>query len=81
MAKKKQRVLQHIMEGNSYQIIKKYIPREWVIREFNRPDYGIDLVIELFEKIDEQISETLGEFIYIQVKSVKEIEIKKEKIY
>ena len=69
------------MEDESYQIIKKLIPKEWVIREFNRPDYGIDLVIELFDKIDDQISETLGEFIYIQVKSVKNLEIKSEKIF
>ncbi|WP_240601624.1 DUF4365 domain-containing protein [Flavobacterium columnare] len=69
------------MEDESFQIIKKLIPKEWVIREFNRPDYGIDLVIELFDKVDEQISETLGEFIYVQVKSVKQIEIKKEKVF
>lgn len=81
MARKKQRVTQHIMEDESYQIIKKYIPKEWVIREFNRPDYGIDLVVELFDKINEQISETLGEFIYIQVKSARNIEIKSEKIF
>lgn len=81
MARKKQRVIQHIMEDESYQIIKKFIPKEWVIREFNRPDYGIDLVIELFDKIDDQISETLGEFIYVQVKSVKKLEIKSEKIF
>lgn len=81
MARKKQRVFQHIMEDESFQIIKKLIPKEWVIREFNRPDYGIDLVIELFDKVDEQISETLGEFIYVQVKSVKQIEIKKRKFF
>lgn len=81
MARKKQRVVQHVMEDESYQIIKKLIPKEWVIREFNRPDYGIDLVIELFDKIDDQISETLGEFIYIQVKSAQHIEIKSEKIF
>ena len=81
MARKKQRVFQHIMEDESYQIIKKLIPKEWVIREFNRPDYGIDLVIELFDKIDDQSSETLGEFIYVQVKSVRHLEIKSEKIF
>lgn len=57
------------------------LPKEWVIREFNRPDYGIYLLIELFDKIDDQYSETLGEFIYVQVKSVKSIEITKEKIF
>lgn len=52
-----------------------------MIREFNRPDYGIDLVIELFELIDKDIAETLGEFIYVQVKSVQELQLKQETIY
>ncbi|TCZ68341.1 DUF4365 domain-containing protein [Flaviaesturariibacter aridisoli] len=81
MAEIKRRVFQHIMEDSSYHLIRELLPKEWVIREFNRPDYGIDLVIELFNKIDEQYSETLGEYIYVQVKSVKSIEITKEKIY
>lgn len=81
MARKKQRVLQHIMEDESYQIIKALIPKENVIREFNRPDYGIDLVIELFDKIEENIYETLGEFIFVQVKSIKRAEIKRDKIF
>lgn len=81
MSKKKRRVFQHIMEDESYQIIKRNIPKEWVIREFNRPDYGIDIVIELFDKIDDEISETLGEFIYVQVKSVKTLTVASEKIY
>lgn len=81
MTRKKQRVRQHIMEDESYEVIKRYIPKNWVIREFNRPDYGIDLVIELFEEINEQISETLGEFIFVQVKSAEKIERKIEKVY
>lgn len=81
MSKKKRRVYQHIMEDESYRIIKENVPKEWVIREFNRPDYGIDIVIELFDKLDEQVSETLGEFIYVQVKSVKNIAITKEAIF
>lgn len=81
MASKKRRVFQHIMENDSYQLIKKLLPKEWVIRDFNKPDYGIDLVIELFNRVDEQYSETLGEFIYIQVKSVKSVEVIKEKIF
>ncbi|MDQ4121952.1 MAG: DUF4365 domain-containing protein [Acidobacteriota bacterium] len=83
LARRKQRVVQHVMEDNSYQIIKKLLPQEWVVREFNRPDYGIDLVIELFEVVDKnnEISETLGEFIFVQVKSVKELEVEKQVIY
>lgn len=81
MAKRKQRVRQHIMEDESYEIIKKFIPNSWVIREFNRPDYGIDLVIELFEDINDKISETLGEFIFVQVKSMEKTEQIKEKLF
>jgi len=81
MTRKKQRVRQHIMEDESYEVIKRYIPKNWVIREFNRPDYGIDLVIELFEEVNELISETLGEFIFVQVKSAEKIEKKIEKVY
>ncbi|MCH7403817.1 DUF4365 domain-containing protein [Belliella kenyensis] len=81
MAQKKQRVFQHVMEEESFQIIKDYLPKEWVVREFNHPDYGVDLVIELFESVNEKVSETLGEYLYVQVKSVLELEIKKEKIY
>lgn len=80
-ARKKQRVFQHIMEDDSYAIIKNLLPREWVIREFNRPDYGIDLVIELFDVIDTEIAETLGEFIFVQVKAIQSLELKREKIY
>jgi len=69
------------MEEESYEIIKSQIPRHWVIREFNRPDYGIDLVIELFEKLEDDVSETLGEFVYVQVKSVKNIKVNQETIY
>lgn len=81
MAQKKQRVIQHIMEDESFKIIKDHLPKEWVVREFNHPDYGVDLVIELFESINAKVSETLGEYLYVQVKSVQELEIKKEKLY
>ena len=81
MVRRKQRVTQHIMEDASYRIIQKLIPKEWVIREFNRPDYGIDLIIELFEKMDDKTYETLGEFIYVQVKSSDQLPISTEKIY
>lgn len=81
MAQKKQRVFQHIMEDESYRIIKDKLPKDWIVREFNRPDYGVDIVIELFEEISKSASEALGEYLYAQVKSDQELEIKKEKIY
>lgn len=81
MTRKKQRVIQHIMEDESILIIKSLLPKHWVIREYNNPDYGIDLIIELFDKVDEKISEVLGEYLYVQVKSVEELEIKSKKIF
>ena len=67
MTRKKPRVFQHIMEEDSYKIIRNLIPKEWVIRELNRPDYGIDLVVELSNIIDDDVSETL----YHAIDSVK----------
>jgi hypothetical protein len=81
--RRKRRVFQHIMEDESYKIIKDQLPKHWVVREFNHPDYGVDIVIELFDPIDETTNtfENLGEYLYVQVKSVKNIEVKKEKLY
>jgi hypothetical protein len=81
MAQKKQRVFQHIMEDESYKIIKEHLPTHWVDRMFNNPDYGVDLVIELFDKKNDRVSEALGEYLYVQVKSVQSLDIKTEKIY
>ncbi|MDN3593963.1 DUF4365 domain-containing protein [Zunongwangia endophytica] len=81
MVRKKQRVIQHIMQGESFLIIKNLLPKHWVIREFNNLDYGIDLIIELFENVDQKVSEVLGEYLNVQVKSVEELEIKSKKIF
>ena len=78
MAHTKRRVRQHIMEDQSYIILKGLIPEEWAVHEY-RPDYGIDLVIEIFKFIDDkrEAADTLGELFFIQLKSVKEMKIQK----
>jgi Domain of unknown function (DUF4365) len=78
----KRRVFQHIMEDRSLSIVKQLLPDEWVIREY-KPDYGIDLVIELFKYIDDakEKADTLGEFIFVQLKSIQETQIKKLTVY
>ena len=65
----------HIIENCSLQIIKQILPNYWTIREY-KPDYGLDLSIELFEKnIDDNLSfDTLGEHLFVQVKGVEKIE-------
>jgi hypothetical protein len=82
MSHKKQRVFQHIMENTSLQIIRNILPSEWVIRDY-KPDYGIDISVEIFEYIDDSnsIAETLGEWFFAQVKSVKTTQIKTIKVH
>lgn len=82
MEKKKRRSFQQIIEEDSFGIVKSKLPKEWVLHDY-RPDYGIDMVIELFEFIDSEkkIAETLGEHIYLQIKSVNDIVEGKIKAY
>lgn len=73
----------HIIEKNSLKIIGDILPTYWTIREY-KPDYGIDLSIELFEKKENKLNkvyDTLGEHLYIQVKGVEKIKTGSIKIY
>ncbi|HHJ20890.1 MAG TPA: DUF4365 domain-containing protein, partial [Gammaproteobacteria bacterium] len=82
MANKKQRSFQQMMEEDSFSVVKDKLPKEWVLHDY-RPDYGIDMVIELFEFVDstKKIAETLGEHIYVQVKSVKNVTIETTRVF
>lgn len=53
-------------------IIRDRLPDHWVVRDY-RPDYGIDLLIELFDFVDGDRGEaaTLGETLFVQVKSTE----------
>jgi hypothetical protein len=66
------------MEDQSYLILKSLLPEEWAVHEY-RPDYGIDLVVEIFKFIDEtrEAADTLGELFFVQLKSVKQTKIQK----
>lgn len=66
MSNGKIRAEAHIIDQEAILIVKRKLPREWVIRELT-PDYGLDLDVELFEKENGKIV-TLGERLYIQVK-------------
>jgi hypothetical protein len=78
--RRKRRVIQHIMEESSRQIIRETLPSHWAVHDFDKPDYGIDLVIEVFEKVDDSF-ETLGEYLYIQVKSEMSVKIEQIKVH
>jgi Domain of unknown function (DUF4365) len=68
----KKRTGPQMMEDQSLTIVRALLPREWVARDY-KPDYGIDLVIELFdaESGDPDICVSLGELLFVQVKSVE----------
>ena len=69
--KLKRRSFTQIMEEESISIIREALPKEWVMHQYS-PDYGIDTVIELFDYLDaeKEVAETLGEVIFVQIKSV-----------
>ena len=73
MAHNKRRVIQHIMEEKSLVLAREQLPKEWAIHQY-APDYGIDFVVETFDFIDQKHEkmETLGEFFFVQMKSVKQ---------
>ena len=68
----------HLIDQEAISIIKRKLPREWVVRELT-PDYGLDLDVELFEKEDGEIV-TLGERFYVQVKGTTNANYKDVKI-
>lgn len=57
----------HLKEDVSEALISKLLPEEWVIRKLH-PDYGVDVTIEVFERQGQQIP-TMGEFLFVQLKS------------
>ena len=64
-----ERAKQHISESASFNILTSNLPQEWVIREMNERDYGIDLYVEIVGKS----RKLTGDLVAIQVKSKKEI--------
>ncbi|CAO3460754.1 hypothetical protein [Azospirillum argentinense] len=62
------------MEEDSLALIEELLPAPWVIRDY-KPDYGLDLAIEIFEPVDKKGRnfETLGAFIFAQVKSAQSV--------
>ncbi|MBI1406039.1 MAG: DUF4365 domain-containing protein [Caulobacter sp.] len=72
----KQQVDQHLIDRDGQALLRRKLPRHWVLREYP-PDYGLDYVLEFFSegKADENGRlryETLGEHVFIQLKTVAE---------
>lgn len=72
----KSRVEQHLIDADGEKLLRSRLPRHWLLREY-RPDYGLDFALEIFDKISDSTKtnhqyQTLGEHIFIQLKSVTE---------
>lgn len=74
VAHPKQRVVQHVMEDRSRAIVRDALPPEWVVRDY-RPDYGIDLAVDLFEPLPGKRGRwvALGESFLVQVKATETV--------
>ena len=78
----KRKSASHIIDTEAIKIIKNMLPEYWSIRGY-QPDYGIDLAIEIFEKVETKKGkafDTLGEHIFIQVKGKEKVKISQFKI-
>lgn len=72
MAHRKRRDRRHVMEEESGMLLRAALPDEWVIHEY-KPDYGIDGTVEIFDPLPgvDGVSETLGEHVFFQLKSIE----------
>jgi hypothetical protein len=82
MGEAKKRSEQHLIDAEGVEVLKSQLPRHWVPHEY-RPDYGIDFALELFadKAPGSETYETMGEHIFIQLKSTKSVTIEPLKIY
>ena len=83
MAGTKKQTEQQRMEWESFRLVEDLLPREWVHHQYS-PDYGIDRVLEVFELMpddDKRIAQTLGELLFVQIKSTNEAQIQKRIVY
>lgn len=82
MTRTKRRARQHIMEDRSMRIVRDRLPDHWVVRDY-RPDYGIDLLIEVFDFVDAERTQaaTLGETLFVQVKSTEVAELRTLRVH
>lgn len=78
--KGKKRPNQHIIGEKGVEILKELFPNEWAVREYT-PDYGIDLDVELFDYLGNDVYGTKGEHVLFQVKGTKNLNKKTIKLY
>lgn len=67
------RTYQHVIDTRAIKRVLELIPHHWVIRELTERDYGIDLIVEIFEETgtdshSNKIFDSTGAVFHIQVK-------------
>jgi len=83
----KKRSDQHLIDQDGIGLLRTKLPRHWLLREY-RPDYGLDFTIETFKAANvggaaggSATYETLGEHVFVQLKSAAEPEVYSLDIY
>lgn len=83
----KKRAEQHLIDQDGIKLLRANLPRHWLLREY-RPDYGLDFTIEIFKEANEggapvraATYETLGEHVFVQLKSAAEPDVYSLDIY
>lgn len=67
------RTCQHVIDTRAIKRVLSILPDHWVIRELTERDYGIDLIVEIFEEAgtdshNYKIFDSTGAIFHIQVK-------------
>lgn len=85
MTESKKQSEQHIIDAQGEHLLRARLPRHWILRPY-RPDYGLDFALEIFANASGSAArsptyETLGEHLFIQLKSSQCIEPRPLTIY
>lgn len=85
MGEAKKQSEQHLIDRAGQDLLRSKLPKHWLLREY-RPDYGLDYALETFQSGQSAggrlpTYETLGEHIFVQLKSVASAKVAPLKIY
>lgn len=76
------RTVQHISDTKAIRVLMGLLPENWLVRNVEERDYGVDLTLELFKKVTKktkkgrkctQIEVPKGQYVLLQVKGRQNI--------
>ena len=84
MRRSKARSEQHLINEKGERLLREVVPAHWVLHEY-RPDYGIDFALEVFSELPRasatRVYETMGEHLFIQLKTMESCPLKRVNLY